>query len=63
LKIFIIDQNQEIVYQGAVDSILSADMSDIKKAKNFVTRALDELLKGDEITVKKTKPYGCSVKY
>ena len=60
---FILDGNQNLVYQGAIDSILSTDAEDIAHAKNYITTALDEILSGKEISLKSSKPYGCSVKY
>lgn len=60
---FIIGPNQEILYQGAIDSILSTDAEDIPKATNYVAAALEEIRSNKEVSVKNTKPYGCSVKY
>ncbi len=60
---FILNPQGKIVYQGAVDSIASADAGDIAKADNYVSAALDEALAGKVVTVAKTRPYGCSVKY
>ena len=62
-QIFILDKNHRLVYQGAVDSISSMEMTDIARADNHLTAALDQILSGQEISLKKTKPYGCSVKY
>ena len=61
--IFVIDQKNQLAYQGAIDSILSADAEDIPKAMNYLTAATAALLNKTEIKIKKTKPYGCSVKY
>ncbi len=52
-----------LVYQGAIDSIPSADKADIAKADNYVSKALDEILAGNPVTTSVTQPYGCSVKY
>lgn len=60
---YIISPDQKLVYQGAIDDNSSSNPEDIKTAKNYVAMALDEGLAGKEITVKKSKPYGCSVKY
>ena len=60
---YIIDPKGKLVYQGAIDSISSADSSDINKATNFVDVALTEALVGRKIAMAKTQPYGCSVKY
>ena len=37
---FIIGKDQKIVYQGAIDSILSIDSKDISKAENYVVSPL-----------------------
>ena len=60
---YIIDPMGRVVYQGAIDSISSADASDIPRAKNYVSMALDEALNGKPISISKTQAYGCSVKY
>ncbi len=60
---FIIGPKGKIVYQGAIDSISSADSNDISKSKNYVSLALDQVLAGKKVTMGKTRPYGCSVKY
>ena len=61
--IFILDKQHRLAYQGAVDSIISIEMSDIAKAENYLTAALDELINEKDIKIKRTRPYGCSVKY
>lgn len=55
--------NGTLVYQGAIDSIASANAADISKADNYVTMALESVMKGEAVAVAKTKPYGCSVKF
>ena len=60
---FIINPEGKIVYEGAIDSIASADKSDITKATNYVQTGLDEVLAGKPISKPMSKPYGCSVKY
>jgi peroxiredoxin len=60
---FIIDPNGTLVYQGAIDSIKSADKADIAKAQNYVQLALDESMSGKPVSTSATKSYGCSVKY
>jgi hypothetical protein len=60
---FIIDPKGSIVYQGAIDSVASADQADIHGATNYVDKALGEVLAGKAVSVAKSKPYGCSVKY
>lgn len=60
---FIIDPNQTLVYQGAIDNAPDTDKDTVKSAKNFIAAALDEILAGKKITAANTKSYGCGVKY
>ncbi len=60
---YIINNDGNLVYQGAIDDIKSTDVEDIKKSKNYVKNALDLLLNGREAVTSTTTPYGCSVKY
>lgn len=60
---FVIGEDYKIKYMGAIDSIASADESDIKEAKNYIDEALTALKNGDKVSNAKTRPYGCSVKY
>lgn len=60
---FIINKEGVLVYGGAIDSIRSADIADIKNATNYVSQALDELLGGNTVSMPETIPYGCSIKY
>ena len=59
----IINPEGKVVYTGAIDSVPSADKSDIAKATNYVATGLDEALAGKPIGKAVSKPYGCSVKY
>ena len=60
---YIVDKNGVIRYEGAIDDKRSANPEHVKTSKNYVSMALDAMLAGKEISVKKSKPYGCSVKY
>jgi peroxiredoxin len=60
---FIIDKKGTLIYRGAIDSIRSVDQSDIPKATNYVSAALDSKMAGKPVKNASTKPYGCSVKY
>lgn len=62
-QIFIIGADGKLAYQGAIDSIASANVTDIAPAENFVREALASLAAGEPVEVATTKPYGCSVKY
>jgi peroxiredoxin len=61
--IFIINKRGQLVYTGAIDSIRSTLPDDIAKAKPYVKEVLTDLLAGRSVKLKKTQPYGCSVKY
>jgi peroxiredoxin len=60
---YIIDANGTLVYKGGIDSIPSADIADIAKAKQYVRIGLDEVLAGKPVTDASTRPYGCTLKY
>jgi len=60
---FIIDEEQTLVYQGAIDDNRSARKSTVAGAKNYVTAALADLENGVKVAESDTAPYGCSIKY
>lgn len=60
---FVISSEGKLVYEGAIDSIRSADQADIPRAKNYVAAALADLKAGRPVGTTNTRPYGCSVKY
>ena len=60
---YIIDAQGVLRYMGAIDDTPTADIGGVKAAKNYVSAALASLAAGDEISVKTTRAYGCSVKY
>jgi hypothetical protein len=60
---YIIDGSGKVVYNGAIDDKRSADVADVKTAKNYVAAALDELKAGKPVSTPSTTPYGCNVKY
>jgi peroxiredoxin len=61
--IFIIGPKGDLIYQGAIDDTPSADIADLKTAKNYVSAALDAAMSGKPIAVNTTKSYGCAIKY
>ncbi len=61
--LYIVDAAGVLRYNGAIDSIPSADSADIPKATQYVPQALAELAAGKPISVASSQPYGCSVKY
>jgi len=60
---FVIDPEGRVVYEGAIDSIRSVNPEDIKEATNYVEQALEADMNDKSVEVKKTRAYGCSVKY
>lgn len=60
---FVINPEGKLVYQGAIDSIKSADAEDIAKATNYVTLALEAVANRTLPANTSTEPYGCNVKY
>ncbi|MGB4116463.1 MAG: thioredoxin family protein [Polaromonas sp.] len=60
---YIINPQGMLVYAGAIDSIPSARVDDIKTATNYVRQGLNEALGGKAISTPSTRAYGCSVKY
>jgi len=60
---YIVDKEGKLAYQGAIDSVKSADTKDIAGATNYVAAALDELLASQTVSTPETAAYGCSVKY
>ena len=62
-QMYVIAADGTLVYNGAIDSIRSANKADIAKAENYVTSALAALASGEAVATPATQPYGCSVKY
>ena len=60
---YIISPQGVLVYAGAIDSIPSARVEDIKTATNYLRQGLNEVLGGKAISTSSTRAYGCSVKY
>jgi peroxiredoxin len=60
---YIIDADQTLVYQGAIDDNSSSNPATIPGATNYVREALADLDAGEAVAVTDTQPYGCSVKY
>lgn len=61
--LFIVNPEGKLVYKGGIDSVASAQPSDIAKADNYVKLALADLQAGKKVAQASTQPYGCSVKY
>lgn len=60
---YIIDPAGTLVYQGGIDDKPTAKQEDIAGARNHVLAALGEMKAGKAVSVKESRPYGCSVKY
>lgn len=56
---FVIAKDGKIAYNGAIDD----DRGNGIGKTNYVAKAVDELLAGTNVTMAKTRPYGCNVKY
>ncbi|MDP2819805.1 MAG: thioredoxin family protein [Polaromonas sp.] len=60
---YIVSPQGRLVYAGAIDSIASAQVDDIKTATNYVRQGLNEALAGKPLSVASSRAYGCSIKY
>jgi len=60
---FIIDTKGNIAYEGAIDNSPMGKTPTGQEAINHVDKALAELTAGKAVSVPKTEPYGCTVKY
>ena len=60
---FVINPDQEIVYNGAIDDRPSPDPATLDGATNYVSGALDAAMSGQAASPASTQPYGCTVKY
>lgn len=61
--IYIVAPDGKLIYQGAIDSIASADADDIANAENYLATCLDAAMAGNALPHTSKPPYGCSVKY
>ena len=57
--VFVFDKERKLQYCGAVDN--SDDPNKIKKS--FARDAIEALLEGREVAIKKMKPFGCTIKW
>jgi len=58
--VFILDKEGKLIYEGAVDD--QGWSEDHKPEKFYVRNALGQVLKGEAVTVSKTKSVGCTIK-
>ena len=61
-EVFLIGKEGTIRYRGAVDSSGGSKHA-TKEVQPFLKTALKQYQSGQPITAKKTKPWGCSIKY
>jgi peroxiredoxin len=57
-EVFLINHDRTIVYHGRIDD----NREESKVTTSDLRNALDEVLSGNEVTVKSTKSFGCSIK-
>ena len=62
-QMVLISPTGEMLYNGAIDSIPSSRIADLEKAENYLLRAFNEVSAGKPVSMPRTKPYGCNVKY
>lgn len=60
---YVISPEGELLYKGGIDDKPTTDQADIEPATNYVRKALDAALNGEEVSPKTAEPYGCTVKY
>jgi peroxiredoxin len=59
-ELYIVGKDGVIAYHGAIDD--NGSREELGKT-NYVSKALDEMLKGETVSTSTTRAYGCSVKY
>ncbi len=62
-QIVVIDKEMKVAYMGALDNAPRGRIPEGEEYQNYAEMALTNLLAGEPVEVKKTRPYGCSVKY
>jgi peroxiredoxin len=60
---YVISGDGALVYMGGIDDKPSTRLEDLKTARNFVDAALSEVVAGKPVSVKTSRPYGCTIKY
>ncbi len=60
---FVINQEGNVAYAGAIDDNPNPNPKSVEGSKNLVLAALDDLSAGRVVSIPRTAPYGCSVKY
>jgi peroxiredoxin len=62
-QMYVIDAKGELRYMGGIDSIATADISDIPKAEPYLKEAMLAVVDDQPVAHPVTRPYGCGVKY
>lgn len=62
-QMFLISPKGELMYDGAIDNAPNGRVPAGEKLVNYIKQAYEEAKSGKEVSVKKTRPYGCNVKY
>jgi len=57
-EVFLIDKDLEILYHGRIDD----NREENKVTSSDLRHALDDVLAGNDVTIKSTKSFGCSIK-
>lgn len=57
-EVFLINKDREILYHGRIDD----NRVETKITSSDLRHALDDVLDGNEVTVKNTKSFGCTIK-
>ena len=60
---YVIDASGKVAYNGAIDDKRSANVDDVKTARNFVVAALEAMKAGKPVSNASNAPYGCTIKY
>jgi hypothetical protein len=60
---YVINARGTLVYNGAIDDRPTTDKADITRARNHVLAVLREIKAGKPVSVPRSRPYGCNVKY
>ena len=62
-RFYVVSPQSQLIYAGAIDSLLSARVERIETATNYVRRGLNKALSCKPIPTVSTRSYGCSVRY
>jgi peroxiredoxin len=60
---YVIDPDGKLIYNGAIDSIRSANVADVEKAENYVVTAISAAREGRQIERPVTQAYGCAIRF